>query len=213
MARYGMVIDLSRCIACCSCMAACKAEHSWPPAFTGCRVLIKEFGSYPAVTRTVMPILCNHCKDAACVEVCPTGATSKRADGLVMVDSDKCMGCRYCMMACPYGSRSFLSTITSYFPGQGVTPQEAIGYQQLQTGVVIKCDFCQKKIDEGLKRGLKPGVAREATPSCVINCMGNARFFGDLDDPNSEVSQLIGARRGSQLHVEFGTDPSVYYLP
>lgn len=213
MTRYGIVIDLSRCIACGGCVLACKAEHSWPPGFAGCRVLIKEYGYYPAVTKMLMPVLCNHCEDAACVRVCPTGAASRREDGIVTADYDKCMGCRYCLIACPYGARFFLAKIQPYFPGQGLTPPEAIGYQQLQAGVVIKCDFCRKKIDEGLKYGLTPGIDHEATPMCVTNCMANARFFGNLEDPDSEVSQLIRARRGYQLHPEFGTEPSVYYLP
>lgn len=212
MTKYGMVIDLARCLSCGTCMVACKAEHQLPPGVFWNRVLMKEYGTYPAVRRVVMPVLCNHCQEAACVEVCPSGATTKREDGIVVVDYDKCIGCRYCMMACPYGARHFHYTVSPYYPGQELTPSEKMGSEQLQTGVVMKCTFCMEKIDEGLKKGLKPGVDREATPSCVNNCMGKARFFGDLEDPQSEVSQLIRTKRGAQLHPEFGTDPSVYYL-
>lgn len=212
MTRYGMVIDLQRCIGCYGCMIACKAEHFLPPGIFWSRVLIKEYGKYPSVVKTVVPVLCNHCQDAACVNVCPTGATTKREDGIVTVDYNKCIGCRYCMMACPYGSRSFYDSQKEYFPGQGLTPYEQLGYKQYQTGVVMKCTFCQERIDAGIKKGLKPGVDREATPACVTNCMAKARYFGDLDDPDSEVSRLIREKHGHQLHVEFGTDPSVYYL-
>ncbi|MBI4331202.1 MAG: 4Fe-4S dicluster domain-containing protein [Chloroflexi bacterium] len=210
--RYGMVIDLSKCVGCLGCMLACKMEHLLPPEMSWCRVLVKEHGSYPSVSKILMPVLCNHCKEAACVKVCPSGATEKREDGIVVVDSDKCVGCRYCMMACPYGSRYYNEDRQRYFPGQGPTPWEKLSDEQLQTGVVMKCTFCVEKIEEGIKKGLKPGVDREATPSCVNNCMTKARYFGDLDDPDSEVSRLIRSQRGRQLHPEHGTDPSVYYI-
>lgn len=212
MTRYGIVIDLLRCIGCYGCMLSCKAEHFIPPGIFWSRVLIKEYGKFPSVTKMMVPVLCNHCKEAACVRVCPSGATTRGEDGTVVVDYNKCIGCRYCMMACPYGSRSFHSGESQYFPRQALTPYEKLGRSQHQTGVVMKCNFCQERIEKGLKQGLKPGVDREATPACVINCMAKARFFGDLDDPDSEVSRLIRERRGSQLHPEFGTDPSVYYL-
>ncbi len=212
MARYGMVIDLVRCVGCGSCVMACKVAHHLPPGILWGRVLMKEYGSYPTVSRHTVPVLCNHCKEAACVDVCPTGATSKSENSIVSVDYDKCMGCRYCMMACPYGSRSFYPVVRSYFPGQQLTPLEEFGYRQLQPGVVMKCDFCQERIVEGLTKGLKPGLDREATPVCVNTCPTKARYFGDLDDPDSEVSQLIRSRQGYQLHPEFGTEPSVYYL-
>lgn len=212
MPRYGMVIDLQRCIGCYGCMISCKAEHFLPPGIFWARVLMREEGKYPSVRKIMLPVLCNHCKEAACVKVCPSGATEKREDGIVVVDSDKCVGCRYCMMACPYGSRYYNEDRQRYFPGQGPTPWEKLSDEQLQTGVVMKCTFCVEKIEEGIKKGLKPGVDREATPSCVNNCMTKARYFGDLDDPDSEVSRLIRSQRGRQLHPEHGTDPSVYYI-
>ncbi len=212
MAQYGMVIDLKRCLGCCGCAVACKAEHCLPPGILWARVLFRESGEYPAVQKSIVPVVCNHCKEAACVKVCPSGATQKRPDGLVTVDYLRCIGCRYCMMACPYGARHFYDREKPLFPGQGFTPYEEIGYRQFQPGVVMKCNFCQERIDEGLKAGLKPGVDREATPACVKSCIGKARFFGDIEDPESEVSQIISTRQGRQLHPEFGTDPSVYYV-
>lgn len=212
MPRYGMVIDLTRCIGCQACMIACKVEHFIPPGIFWGRVLVKEYGKYPTPMKKMVPILCNHCKDAACVDVCPTGATTRREDGLVTVDYNKCMGCRYCMMACPYSSRYFLAGLPNYFPGQPLTPMEEYGYRQHQTGTVMKCTFCVERIDKGLKERLQIGVDREATPMCVVACPAKARYFGDLDDPVSEVFRLIKDKGGYQLHPEYGTDPSVYYI-
>lgn len=212
MTRYGMVINLTKCIGCQGCVIKCKVEHFFPPGIFGARVLMKEYGKFPTVERRIVPILCNHCKDPACLKVCPTGATSQRPDGIVDVDHDKCIGCRYCMMACPYGARYFYEYERRYFPGQELTPYEEYGYAQLQTGVVMKCTFCEERIEAGLKKGMVPGVDREATPACVINCMCKARYFGNLDDPNSEVAQLIRERGGTQLRPELGQDPSVYYI-
>jgi len=116
-------------------------------------------------------------------------------------------------MACPYQQRTFYGDDgKEYFPGQGFTEWEIIGRKlnPLQKGTVVKCTFCAERVDEGIKRGLKPGVDRDATPACVNACPAKARFFGDLDDPESEVSKL--AKRGSQLSPEHGTNPSVYYI-
>lgn len=212
--RWGMVIDLTKCAACYACVLACKQEHFLPPGVFWGRLLVGESGVYPAVRKEILPILCNHCKEAPCVDVCPSGATTRREDGIVSVDYDKCIGCRYCIIACPYQNRTFYTDEKEYFPGKGYTTRELIGKQlyPLQTGTAIKCNFCMERIDEGLERGLKPGVDREATPACVNACMTRARVFGDLDDPESEVSRLIRTRKGFQLHPEFATDPSVYYI-
>jgi len=214
MPRWGMVIDLRKCIGCYSCMVTCKEEHFLPPNVFWNRVLIGETGTYPSVTKQIYPVGCNHCKEAACVKACPTGATARRSDGIVTIDAAKCVGCCYCLISCPYQQRTFYAKEKSYFPGQGLTEFEKIGKQlyPLQPGTVVKCNFCAERIDSGLKKGLKPGIDREATPACVINCPPQARYFGDLDDPDSQVSLLIKERRAFQLHPEYGTDPSVYYI-
>jgi len=215
MVRWGMVIDLKRCIGCYSCMIGCKQEHFLPPNIFWTRVLISETGEYPQVTGNVYPVLCNHCKEAICVKVCPTGATTQREDGIVAIDYDKCVGCRYCVIACPYQQRTFYhNDRQGYFPGQGLTELELIGKElyPLQPGTVIKCTFCEEKIDEGIRKDLRPGVDREATPACINNCPAKARYFGNLDDPNSDVSILIRRRKGFRIHPEFGTEPSVYYI-
>jgi len=215
MARWGMVINLNKCIGCYTCMLACKQEHYLPPNMFWTRVLVGELGKYPAVRKQEYPVLCNHCKDAACVSVCPTGATTKREDGIVMIDYDKCVGCRYCVMACPYQQRTFYGDDKKeYFPGQGFTEWEVLGRKlyPLEKGTVVKCTFCVERVDEGQKKGLKPGMDREATPACVIACPAKARYFGDLDDPASEVSRLVSERKASQLSPEFNTNPSIYYI-
>lgn len=215
MARWGMVIDLKRCIGCWGCSVACKEEHFLPRGIYWNRVLIGESGKYPTVTKIMYPVLCNHCKEAACVEVCPTGATFQREDGIVMVDYDQCTGCRYCVIACPYQQRTpYKDDKAEYYPGQGFTQFEILGKEiyPFQKGTVTKCNFCVERIEEGLEKGLKPGVDMDATPACVNICPVEARVFGDLDDPSSNVSELIKTRKGYQLHPEFETDPSVYYI-
>jgi len=128
MARWGMVIDLLKCIGCYACVIACKQEHFLPPEVFWNRILVGETGEYPMVTKQLYPILCNHCKEASCVEVCPTGASTKREDGIVLIDDDRCVGCRYCVLACPYQQRTCYSDDTrEYFPGQGLTELEIIG--------------------------------------------------------------------------------------
>ena len=215
MAKWGMVIDLRKCIGCYSCVISCKQEHFLPPGVFWNRIVVGEAGSYPTVSKQMYPVICNHCQEAACVNACPTRATTRREDGIVIIDSDKCVGCRYCMIACPYQQRTFYADgKKEYYPGQGLTEYEAIGKElyPLQPGTVVKCNFCAERIDEGIAKGLKPGVDREATPACVIACPTKARYFGDLDDPYSEVSMLIKEEGGFQLHPEFGTEPSVYYI-
>jgi molybdopterin-containing oxidoreductase family iron-sulfur binding subunit len=115
------------------------------------------------------------------------------------------------MTACPYGSRYFMDGIKSYFDN-AITPYEDFGYKKWQKGVTVKCNMCKDRIENGIKRGLNPGIDRAATPACVINCMSKARYFGDLDDPTSEVSRLIATGQAFQLLPEIGTDPQVYYL-
>ncbi len=214
MTRWGMVIDLKKCVNCYACVIACKQEHFLPPGKFWNRVLVSETGEYPLVTKVVYPVLCNQCKEAICVNACPSTATTRRNDGIITIDPDKCSGCQYCVIVCPYQQRTYQDNKKEYFPGQGLTELEKIGHELYphQTGTVTKCNFCQERIDEGIKRGLKPGIDREATPACVITCMVKARHFGDLADPDSNVSRLIQKRRAHQLHPEFGTEPSVYYV-
>jgi Fe-S-cluster-containing dehydrogenase component len=215
MTSWGMVIDLRKCIGCYSCVISCKQEHFLPPGMFWNRIVIGESGGYPNVSKLTYPVLCNHCAEAACVKACPTRATTRREDGIVVIDNARCVGCRYCLIACPFQQRTFYADgDKEYFPGQGLTEYEAIGRElyPLEKGTVMKCNFCAERIDSGIEKGLKPGTDREATPACVIACPTEARVFGDLDDPESEVSRRIREEKGFQLHPEYGTDPSVYYV-
>jgi Fe-S-cluster-containing dehydrogenase component len=215
MPRWGMAIDLNKCVGCYACTLGCKQEHFLPAGVFWSRVLLGEIGKYPSVRKLIYPVLCNHCEEAPCVEACPTGASRKNEDGIVIIDADECVGCRYCLVACPYQQRTYLEDGNrEYFPGQGLTELELIGKElyPLQEGTVIKCNFCAERLFEGLKKGLRPGIDREATPACVIACPAKARYFGDLDDPDSEVSLVIKEKKAFQLHPEFGTNPSVYYI-
>jgi molybdopterin-containing oxidoreductase family iron-sulfur binding subunit len=200
MVRYGMVIDLKRCIGCDTCTLACRAVKATPRGILLNRVLKYESGKYPHSRLNFLPVMCMHCEEPECKKVRPTGATVRREDGIVTIDGDKCMGCKYCIVACPYGARYFLDQIRTYYSGY-VTPFEEVGYRQHRLGTVQKCDFCLERIERGMQ------------PACVSVCPADARFFGDLDDPNSEVSKLIKSRRGFVLNPELGTKPSVYYLP
>ncbi len=215
MTRWGMVIDLHRCIGCYSCVVACRQEHFVPRGIYFNRVLVTEKGKFPTVEKIIIPAQCNHCKEAACVKVCPTGASTQREDGLVLVDEKKCVGCGYCIVACPYQQRTrFEDPKLEYFPGQGFTPYELLGKQlyAYRPGTALKCTFCVERIDAGIKKGLKPGVDRDATPACAIICPTQTRTFGDLDDPMSEISQMITYKKALPLHPEFDTEPSIYYL-
>lgn len=200
MPRYGMVIDLKKCMGCMTCTVACKAENYTHPGIFWNMVKDLEFGKYPKVSRIFLPILCMHCKNPSCVKVCPTGASYQRDDGIVLVDYDKCAGCKACIEACPYGARYFNKGTAGYFK-EGLTPSETIGYSSHKKGVVEKCTFCVHMTESGRK------------PACVAACTGKARYFGDLDDQNSEVSKLITSRHGYQLQKELGNDPSVFFLP
>ncbi len=211
MARWGMVVDLGKCTACQTCTVSCKVVNGLAPTIQRVTVVEKEVGTYPDVTRIYIPRRCMNCAEPQCVAVCPSGATEQRADGIVTIDQDRCVGCRYCMMACPYNARVFYGVKQSYHsrPSQW----EERRYADHTVGVVDKCDFCASRIDEGLERGLRPGVDQDATPVCVISCRASALHFGDLDDPESEVARLLEAGNGVQLLPEMETDPSIYYLP
>jgi Fe-S-cluster-containing dehydrogenase component len=210
-----MVVDLSSCVRCFACVAACRIEHYLPMGITWPKLVAMETGGeHPTVS--TYSVRCNQCKDAPCIEACPSGATTRREDGIVAIDQDKCVGCRYCVVACPYQNRSFLSKDKDqgFFPGRGLTDFEKAGKKlyKHQIGTTEKCNFCAERIDDGMAKGLKPGIDREATPACVNTCPARALTFSDLDDPNSEVSRLIREHGGFQLHSEYGTDPSVYFI-
>jgi len=216
MARWGMVINLAKCTRCHACVAACRIEHFLPLRVTWPRLIALEVDEGYKVDVSTYPVRCNQCKDAPCVDACPTEASHKREDGIVAIDSNKCFGCRYCVIACPYQNRTYVSRKRDpgWFPGYPKTSIEKKGEKIYphQRGTTEKCNFCMERIDAGIEQGLKPGTDRDATPACVNVCQAKALTFGDLDDPNSKISKLIREKSGFVLHPEYGTDPSVFYI-
>lgn len=209
--RWAMVIDQGACIGCNYCTYGCIAANDVRPDVPWNVVNVQaelEGG------KVYVPRPCMHCENPPCVAVCPVKATYRRPDGLVVMDYDRCIGCRYCMVACPYEARHFnwepWTGENPYVPAFGVPDA---GSTRRARGVVEKCTFCIQRIDRALAEGLTPGVHREATPACVVECPVEARFFGDLNDPTSKVSQLLATRPHIRLREDLGTAPRVYYLP
>lgn len=207
--HWGMVIDLFKCIGCDACTISCKAENRTPPGITYNVVLEEEVGVYPNMRVHMTPRPCMQCQDAPCVEACPVKASYLGEDGIVVIDADRCIGCRYCIAACPYGARSVdegMSYIAEMqaadqvvVPEYGVERSGSAEKRNLQ-GSVRKCTFCSHRIAHG------------EVPACCETCLGDARVFGDLNDPDSVVSKLASSSRASLLKEELGTNPSVYYL-
>jgi len=152
-------------------------------------------GQFPNLTKSWRPVACQHCENAPCVKVCPVGATYKAEDGRVLINYDRCIGCRYCMAACPYNARVFnwQKAIRQPDFNYGDAPARPLG-------VAEKCSMCKERTDVGLE------------PMCVVVCPAKARKFGDLDDPNSDVSKAIRKKDASHLLEELGTKPQLYYL-
>ena len=207
--RWGMVVDLARCVGCQTCTLACKQEHGLPAGHVWRFVADCEVGEYPDVRRLFLPMQCMHCEDPPCVPVCPSGASRQRPDGIVWVAYEACVGCGYCAVACPYHARHLLHVPQGYFDSP--TPSETACARQGRHGVMTKCTFCKERVDAGRARGLTPGVDAEATPVCAVACITNAIVFGDLDDSSSAVVRMIAEGRAVPLMPECGTTPSVYY--
>ena len=210
MTRWAMVADLRRCVGCQTCTASCKLTNATPPGVEWRKVLDIETGEYPDVRRTYVPVGCMHCDEPPCLDVCPSTATRKRADGIVTIDYDICIGCAYCAVACPYQAR-YKVTKRDFAYDRENTSEEA-REDPKRMGVAQKCTFCVERIDFGLENGLTPGIDPDATPACVNSCIADALAFGDLDDPNSNVSRLLAENKSFRMHEELGTGPGFHYI-
>lgn len=205
--KYGMYIDIDKCVACNACTIACKSENNVAEGIFWNRVVaMGPYGEYPNVKMNFLPIPCQHCDNPPCVTMCPVKATYKREDGVVIQNDKKCIGCKYCMTACPYGVRSFNKTEPYVEAGKGVEAWDKVPefvnneVKVRPRHVVEKCTFCVHRLDKGNK-----------TPACVEACPTKCRVFGDLDDPNSEIYKAVNRKNTYQLKPEQKTKPKVYY--
>ena len=208
--RWAMVIDLRKCIGCGTCVVACGQSNKITSNHWR-RIFDCGISTSPDRRRLFLPLNCMHCSQPACKEVCPTGATTQRHDGIVYINSKKCIGCGYCITACPYYARVIL-----YQNEYGLEARIMAGEPTISIpdylGVASKCCFCSPRVDRGIAHGLIPGKDPEATPACVNNCPAKAMHFGDLNDPRSEVAQLIQENQCLCLQAPLETQPRVYYI-
>ncbi len=218
-----MVIDTRKCVGCDACTIACVAENNLPPGVVYRPVVKQEFGEYPNVQLRFTPRPCMQCDEPPCVDVCPVNATWKRPDGIVAIDYDKCIGCRYCITACPYGARtsdfgeSYVAHVAEgadetemvVFGAQAPwmeAPSHEYGKEWVRKdhaspeGNARKCHFCLHRLEVG------------QLPKCATSCIGRATYFGDANDPDSLVVELITKNRVQTLLPEKGTKPRVYYI-
>ncbi|WP_165062987.1 4Fe-4S dicluster domain-containing protein [Adlercreutzia sp. ZJ154] len=204
MTKLAIAINTDRCIGCQTCAFACKMQNSVPQGMAWNRVITEgsdhedgSLGTFPNVTRTYLPLACQHCENPACEKVCPTGATYKDEKGRVEIDYDKCIGCRMCMAACPYNARVFNWAEPVRKPDFKYGDKEVV---ERERGVMEKCTLCKERTD------------RDEQPMCVECCPVRARVFGDLDDPDSEISKLKHEKSVRILLEDKGTRPQVFYV-
>jgi molybdopterin-containing oxidoreductase family iron-sulfur binding subunit len=200
--RWGMVIDLNKCPEnCTACMDACRTENNvgyyndekydihWIR-----KVKVKNKDGSENSEKSVV-LLCNHCDNPPCAQVCPVKATYKREDGIVIVDHHRCIGCRYCMIACPYNARFFNFKDTEEWPNKE--------FPKRSHGVAEACNLCAQRLDKG------------ELPACVSACKkagNNALYVGDLNQSDSEISKLISSNAVKRIREDLGTEPKVYYI-
>lgn len=221
--HWIMVIDQRKCVGCHACTIGCVAENHLPPGVVYRPVVTEESGAFPNVQLRFTPRPCMQCDRPPCVPVCPVNATWKRPDGVVIVDYDRCIGCRYCLTACPYGARTsdFGLLYTDADGGQSAASPATLGeaasaweeqpsheyakhwsrdHHQSPVGNARKCHFCLHRLEVG------------ELPKCVTTCIGRATYFGDAEDPYSLVVELVTKNNVQTLLTHKGTQPQVYYV-
>jgi Fe-S-cluster-containing dehydrogenase component len=208
--KWGMVVDIDLCIGCNYCTYSCQAVNNLSDdmRYNVVTTETTEIGEEYFLSRP-----CMQCSSPPCVHVCPVEATYIRDDGIIAMDYDLCIGCRYCMIACPYDVRVF-----NWYEHTEDSPRVPdFGTPELPPrprGVMEKCHFCSHRIDYGLERDLVPGIDAAATPACVVACPTGARVFGDLNDPESPINQKLEVSDNPiRLRDELSTDPNVLYIP
>ncbi len=208
--RWAMAVDASRCLAdCTDCFAACHKAHNVPD-FGNPKDEIKWIWPEPMaaifpgeshrfldhdIKNQRLPVLCNQCANPPCVRVCPTKATFKRPDGIVTMDYHRCIGCRFCMAACPYGARSM-----NYRDPRPFIKKMTPDYPTRTRGVVEKCNFCDERLAKGLM------------PACVVACKEKALIFGDMEDSRSVIRRIVQNRMTLRRRAGLGTEPQIYYI-
>jgi molybdopterin-containing oxidoreductase family iron-sulfur binding subunit len=226
--RLAMIIDLQRCVGCGACSIACKNENNVQGDIAWASRITRTVGKFPNVRYEVIVTLCNHCENAPCVTGCPTTAMYKGDGDITMHDPGKCIGCRYCIINCPYEVIHFNSGKTHKFwrdnkplieggTSSAVEVTQKVGgtvipyYNPTRElshpgtglrykGIVEKCTLCDHRVKKG------------ELPYCVEACPADARIFGDLNNPNSEVNQILGKYRSWRLKENLGTEPKVFYV-
>lgn len=216
--HFAMVFDVGACIGCRRCQWACKQENNIPDVIAPPWIEVFELplgesvASHPSIQELTeggttaytespkedkwyLPVQCYHCDNPPCVKVCPTGATYKDKDGLVLMNYDRCIGCRICVVACPYSNRRF-NWLEFELPPEEVNPSVPVRY----SGVVEKCTFCVHRVREG------------KLPRCVEVCPVRARHFGNLNDPEGEITKLLKTNMSFQLLEEANTHPNIWYI-
>jgi molybdopterin-containing oxidoreductase family iron-sulfur binding subunit len=235
MPKWSMVIDLDKCVACQGCSIACRFENNTPVVspseaelgrsmfWNDVFPIHEEEHTYATKPPKYLTRPCMHCDEPPCVKVCPVEATYKDEEGIVRQNYARCIGCRLCTVGCPYGVRYFNWYAPSWEDGmeRHLTPDKVEGQGALEgpairpKGVVEKCTFCVHRLFKAREqaaaeeRDFRP---EDYVPACVQTCTGKARFFGDLDDPDSTVSRLAQSSRAFRLLEEAGTHPKVIYL-
>lgn len=208
--RWGMAVDIRKCPdGCQDCIDACHLAHNvpaignpkhevkwiWPERFEN----VFPAENHPYIEETVkkrpLLVLCNHCDNPPCVRVCPTGATFRRTDGIVMMDSHRCIGCKICLAACPFGARSI-----NFVNPRPFIRKLNLDFPTRSKGVIEKCNFCEERLARGI------------LPACVMACRDKALVFGDVEDPQSKVRHILDEKFSLRRRAELGTKPQVYYI-